>query len=202
LAERLAAALPVLVAPVVGFGYYPAFVEYPGSQHLRAETFIALVEDLIGNLIDHGAARIAILNTGVSTEAPLRIAARNILERRRIRVATADLRTLGRGADRLLRQRGGGHADERETSLMLAIAPEAVRMDRAEREPGEERPPSVFRFPVVLSGKARGDGDSRSGASGDPTLATRETGEAILAEILRELIGGLKAAFPDAFGAA
>ena len=28
--------------PSVSFGYYPAFVHYPGSQHLRAETFMAL----------------------------------------------------------------------------------------------------------------------------------------------------------------
>ncbi len=201
LAERVAAALPVLVAPVVGFGYYPAFTGYPGSQHLRAETFIALIEDLVGNLIDHGATRIAILNTGVSTEAPLRIAARDILERRDIRVATADLRTLGRGADRLLQQAGGGHADERETSLMLAIAPEAVRLERAEREEeGERGTASAFQFPAMLSpDPARLSDFSRTGATGDPTLATREKGEAILAEIVRELVEGLQAAFPVAF---
>ena len=43
LARRVAEALPVLVAPVVSFGYYPAFVRYPGSQHLRADTFQALL---------------------------------------------------------------------------------------------------------------------------------------------------------------
>ena len=34
LADGVAAQLPVLVAPVVDFGYYPAFLGYPGSQHL------------------------------------------------------------------------------------------------------------------------------------------------------------------------
>ena len=42
LATRVAAALPVLVAPIVSQGYYPAFTRYPGSQHLQSATFIAL----------------------------------------------------------------------------------------------------------------------------------------------------------------
>ena len=32
LAKSIAEALPVVVAPVVGFGYYPAFADYPGSS--------------------------------------------------------------------------------------------------------------------------------------------------------------------------
>jgi hypothetical protein len=35
--------------------------------------------------------------------------------------------------------------------------------------------------------------------TGDPTLATRATGEAILDEMVRQLVEGLKAAFPEAF---
>ena len=36
--QRIADALPVVVAPVVDFGYYPAFVNYPGSQNLHRGT--------------------------------------------------------------------------------------------------------------------------------------------------------------------
>src|SRR6478735_7803510 len=71
LAQRLIERLPVVAAPVVGFGFYPAFTSFAGSQHLLADTFMALVRELIGNLRDHGVRRIAILNTGVSTEKPL-----------------------------------------------------------------------------------------------------------------------------------
>ncbi len=92
--QRIADALPVVVAPVVDFGYYPAFVNYPGSQNLRADTFIAVLTDLIGNFIDHGVTRIAVVNTGVSTEAPLRIAVRNIYDERKVRVLTTDIRAL------------------------------------------------------------------------------------------------------------
>jgi creatinine amidohydrolase len=77
LGRRVAEALPVLVAPVVSFGYYPAFVHYPGSQHLRAETFMALVTDILAGFVGQGARRLAVINTGVSTEAPLRIVVRD-----------------------------------------------------------------------------------------------------------------------------
>src|SRR5882672_4810500 len=71
LAQKLIERLPVVAAPVVGFGFYPAFTSFAGSQHLSADTFMALVRELIGNFRDHGVRRIAILNTGVSTEKPL-----------------------------------------------------------------------------------------------------------------------------------
>src|SRR6185503_19964741 len=50
LAQRLLERLPVVAAPVVGFGYYPAFTSFPGSHHLSAATFKALVGELLGNL--------------------------------------------------------------------------------------------------------------------------------------------------------
>src|SRR5882757_11458644 len=72
LAQRLIERLPAAVAaPVVGFGFYPAFTAFAGSQHLSAETFKALLGELLGNLRGHGVRRIAILNTGVSTEQPI-----------------------------------------------------------------------------------------------------------------------------------
>jgi hypothetical protein len=67
LAQRVAEALPIVVAPVVSTGYYPV-----GDHFYRRDRRIDR------NLIGQGARRIALLNTGVSTEAPLRIACRNI----------------------------------------------------------------------------------------------------------------------------
>lgn len=205
LAERVAARLPVLVAPVVGFGYYPAFTNYPGSQHLRAETFIALMQDLLGNLIDHGVTRIAVLNGGVSTEAPLAIAVRDILEQRKVRVASAHIRELGRKAHGLLQQSSGGHADEAETSIMLALKPHAVRMALAAPDYGGDTrgPATVFRQPVTLSGAADSGIDfSRSGATGDPSLANSAKGEALLAAMTDELVEGLQLLWPEACGEA
>jgi len=198
LADGIAARLPVLIAPIVPFGYYPVFQNYPGSQHLSADTFVRLLTELLDRLLDQGARRLAILNTGVSTEGPIGLATRAILERRGTRVGVADIRRLGRAADHLLAQETGGHADERETSIMLAIAPELVRMELAKRDYSRDPAPGVFVTPTTMQSTDAGAADySETGAFGDPTLASADKGRAFLDAMVGELVNGLVALFPD-----
>ena len=202
LADAVARELPVLVAPVIGFGYYPAFVAYPGSQTLRAQTFVALVVDVLVKLVRDGARHLAILDTGVSTEAPLALAVREVLEQTGVEVVTANMRDLGREADGMFAQRHGGHADERETSLVLAIDPARVDMALAVEDYGNEseRGGTVFRRPITLTGDASARDYSRTGATGDPSLASAGKGRALLAAMTRDLVRGLRAEFPAAPG--
>jgi creatinine amidohydrolase len=198
LAEGIAAQLPVLIAPIVAFGYYPVFQNYPGSQHLSPDTFARLLTELLDRLLDQGARRVAILNTGVSTEGPIGGVTRGILERRGVRVGVADIRRLGRAADHLLEQKTGSHADERETSILLAIAPELVRMDLAKRDYGREPLPGVFVTPTTMQSSDKHAADySETGAFGDPTLASADKGRALLDAMIGELVDGLVALFPD-----
>src|SRR6476619_8300303 len=60
LGQKLVERLPVIAAPVVGFGFYPAFTSFAGSQHLSAAPFKALLTELLGNLRGHGVKRIVI----------------------------------------------------------------------------------------------------------------------------------------------
>jgi len=99
-----------------------------------------------------------------------------------------------------LGQKLGGQADELETSLVLAIEPGSVRLDRAVPDYGNmlDAPATVFYQPTVFSGDpASGLDYSRTGARGDPTLATAEKGEAVLTAMARELVDGIRALFPD-----
>ena len=198
LAEGIAAKLPVLIAPTVPFGYYPVFQNYPGSQHLSAETFVRLLTELVEGLLDQGARRIAILNTGVSTEGPVGLATRGILERRGVTVGVADIRRLGRKADHLLAQERGSHADERETSILLAIAPQLVRMKLAKRDYGKEPEPGIFATPTTMqSSDPNAAHYSETGAFGDPTLASADKGRALLDAMVADLVAGLIVLFSD-----
>ncbi|WP_342362159.1 creatininase family protein [Terrarubrum flagellatum] len=200
LCDGLAKELPVLVAPVVDFGYYPAFIAYPGSQHLRAETFIALLEDVLGGLFAHGAEHVFIVNTGVSTEGPVQIAVRNIFSQLRKTVAVADIRRLGKSSDHVKQQKLGGHGDEHETSLMLAIAPDKVNMSKAQADYGNmlNQPATVFYQPAEFSGDPKsGHHYSATGVRGDPTLATAEKGRAILDAMVADLVAGVRALYPS-----
>lgn len=172
LAQRLIEQVPVVAAPVVGFGFYPAFTAFAGSQHLGADTFKALMRELLGNLRGHGVRRIAILNTGVSTEAPLDQVAGESGE-----VAVLHMRLLGSKAEPLFDNPDGGHADERETSVMLALDPRSVRMDRLVPE---------------------GDFETTA-ATGDASRASAFKGERLLAARVDDMVEALARRWPDAF---
>ncbi|MEP7198988.1 MAG: creatininase family protein, partial [Chloroflexota bacterium] len=133
LAQRVAQRAEVIVCPPVTFGYYPAFVHFPGSTNLAADTFREMVEQIVASLARNGAQRFVILNTGVSTTGPLTIAANNLVARG-IRIALANILELGRSADAVLESRIGSHANEHETSMVLAIDASVVRDDKIAAE--------------------------------------------------------------------
>lgn len=170
LGQLLAERLPVVVAPVVGFGFYPAFAAFAGSQHLSAATFKALLSELIGNLRSHGVERIVVLNTGVSTEKPIDELAAGAED-----LLVLHMRGLGAAADELIEVREGGHADERETSVVLALDPRSVRMDK-----------------LSLDGPFE-----RTGATGDPTRATAFKGERLLAARVDDIVAAIGARWPS-----
>jgi creatinine amidohydrolase len=186
--------LPVLAAPVIDFGYYPAFLHYPGSQHLRPETFMALLQDVLDGLIRQKAKSIFIVNTGVSTEGPVTVVVRETYERTGFRVPVAHIRGLAAARRGEMQQKLGGHADEHETSIVLAIEPDSVHLDRAVPDYGNELslPKTVFYVPSVFRDDASAGPDySARGARGDPTLATVEKGRAALATMVDELAQGI-----------
>lgn len=182
LAMAAAERLDALVAPVIGFGFYPAFTRYAGSQSISRETFKALLLDVMQGLAMQGARRLLLLNTGVSTEKTAEEAAAAMVD---LRPVVAHLRNLGNASGIEWQQNGGGHADERETSLMLAIAPHLVRMEQAvnaETSPRESRKPILSPYP---------DPDaehSPTGATGNPTLATAAKGQRYLAAIVDDIV--------------
>jgi creatinine amidohydrolase len=169
LAQGLIERLPVIAAPVLGFGFYPAFTGFAGSQHLSADTFKAVVRELIRTLRTQGVRRIALINTGVSTETPLDEVAKEV------DVLVLHMRLLGQAAEALIEHKEGGHADERETSVMLALEPRSVRVDKLELDGPFEQ----------------------TGATGDPTRATAFKGERLMAARLDDLVAALTKRWPD-----
>ncbi len=178
-----AASQNIVVAPTINYSYYPAFLEYPGSTSLSIETARAMIIDIVHSLAHYGPRRFYILNTGISTLRPLAQAAGD-LAKDAIVLHYTDL-TKEDPVETKLRQSGGTHADEIETSMMLYIAPESVRMKKAVRDLNPDQPGPLTRNP-------QGKGIySPTGAWGDPTLATREKGravtESLVATILRDI---------------
>jgi creatinine amidohydrolase len=182
LKKRVLDAAPpaVVVAPTINYSYYPAFLEYPGSTSLGVETARAMIADIIHSLAHYGPRRFYILNTGISTLRPLAQAAAD-LSKDGIVLRYTDL-TRDDPVEKKVRQSGGTHADEIETSMMLYIAPESVRMKKAVRDLNPDQPGGLTRDP-------HGKGTySPTGAWGDPTLATREKGQAVVESLVATIL--------------
>jgi creatinine amidohydrolase len=188
--------LPVLVAPPILHGWFPAFRDYPGTEVSDPEVFQEYVSEVARSLIAKGAQRIVFLNTGITraTGLPIAIAAREIRVQTGVPtlvVSWDDLETPE--IDALAEQRAGGHADELETSIHLFLQPELVSPDLP---PADYRESGAGDYPGYQPGLFSRDPEdpaySETGYYGDPSLARAEKGEAVLAIMTRSWLEALR----------
>ncbi|UCG87669.1 MAG: creatininase family protein [Gemmatimonadota bacterium] len=188
--------LPVLVAPPVLHGWFPAFREFPVTEVANPDVFRMYVFEVAQSLVRQGVQRIAFLNTGISqaTGLPLSIVAREVPAQTgtpTLAVSWDDLETLE--VEALQEQHAGGHADEVETSINLYMQPELVRLERAVTDYGEG---VAHGYPGCKPGLFSRDPDdpnfSHTGLFGDPTLATVEKGRQVLDIMTRQWIAALR----------
>ena len=184
LAAAIADRIDALVWPTVCYGYYPAFAEYAGSCSLSAAVFEATVHEIASGIVGFGARALLVLDTGISTIDPVDRALERLDAGNALHLRIHGGPRYRRTALRLAEQGHGSHADEMETSLMLALAPDLVEMSRAEASPvlKYETPGCLTPFDVASPNY------SRSGSYGDPTLATPDKGKVLLAAMLDDLI--------------
>ncbi len=187
LKERVIKEVPVIVLPTLQYGYYPAFLEYPGSISIKAETFKNLILDICRSMNGYGIRKFYVLNTGVSTLRPLKLA-QDELSKQGIVLHYLNILEIDKSLPSgLLEQEGGTHADEGETSMMLYIAPETVDMSKAVKD-FDSRPNRRG-----LTRDPKGEGHySPTGIWGDPTLATKKKGKIIVEATVSEIIHQVK----------
>ncbi len=188
LATRVVEATPVLLLPALAYAYYPAFVDWTGSVSIEAAHFTALVADIIRSLHRHGIKKFLILDGGVSTHPPLRTLSSDLHNELGILVAVTDI--LGLGSEvyaEIEEQEKGGHADEMETSCMLAMRPDLVKMELAPKE-WRKGIPGAFGRDGVKKIHVGGKMDTKNGINGDATLATAEKGHLALAAKAQDII--------------
>ncbi len=180
---RLARRFDVLIWPTITYGYYPAFTEYAGSSGLSSQTFEAMVQEIAAGILRQGCRALFVLNTGISTLAPVERALTRLEGNRALHLRIYAGARFLRAAEQLAQQNHGSHADELETSLMLALAPQCVAMARAEASPAiKQEVPG----PLTPSDPASPN-YSRSGSYGDPTLADSTKGEILASAIIDDL---------------
>ncbi len=195
LCEQAVDSLPVLVAPPILHGWFPAFRDFPGTEVADPDVFQAYVREVALSLVRHGARRIVFLNTGVTraTGLPISIAAREI----RIETGTPTLVVSWDDIEppeleEYMEQRAGGHADEVETAIHLYLQPELVHMERAVADYGRGAKDYPGYRPGLFSRDPADPAYSETGLYGDPTLAEAEEGELALRLMTREWLSALR----------
>ena len=183
LKEEVIKKVPVVVLPTLQYGYYPSFLEYPGSVSLKEETFKQVVIDICKSMNGYGIKKFYIINTGISTLKPLKSAAAELEQQGIILRFLNLLEVEKKHYPELLQQEGGTHADEGETSIMLHMYPEVVDMNKVVKD-YDSRPDRRG-----LTRDPSGDGVySPTGIWGDPTLATEEKGKILTDALVEEII--------------
>lgn len=176
--------------PPMSYGKSNEHINFPGTITLSAETLSAVLHDIAASLARAGFRRLAFLNCHGGNLALLDMVARDI------RVATGMMcfclhgLQYGKPPFEMSDEEWklGIHGGETETSLILALTPEMVEMDKAIK--------SYVDFPagdtdLFLFGNASvtwlSEDWSESGVFGDATLGTAEKGEALLAASVENL---------------
>ena len=186
LTSQLISQINAVIWPSVTYGYYPAFVDYPGSCSLEESTFEKIVVEVIHNITSAGARQIYLLNTGISTIPPLKNVVKILNDLVKIKLINIYSGENFSKVEKSIKQQiRGSHADEIETSIMLAIAPDKVNMELADTCTEEKQLGPLNRTQQDQANY------SPSGVYGDATLATAEKGKLLVAAMLKDVLRSL-----------
>jgi len=196
LARRVSREVPAIVAPLIPVGMSQSLNTHPGTLWVNREALTAYVGGVARSLIANGSRRILFLNGhagNVQTITDLSNALEAEFREQNVRCAQIDwwrfiqpLTTDLVESDLLPH----GHASEFGTSVMLAIAPDAVKTERVTRV----APAGTDPFPDFLKPRLRFP-LGPSGMVGDATKGTVEKGEETLRRATARVVEFLKTDF-------
>jgi creatinine amidohydrolase len=179
-ARQLADDLDALLLPPIAYGDAWNNGGFPGTLSLSPATVRAIFCDIGRGLHASGARGLIVVNGHFGNREPIALAARDLRDELGFAVLLLDYPDLAQLAAQYCTSAPAApffyHADEVETAIMLALAPDLVRMDQAAPE-YPQFPPTYGAEPIMLHTFCR------SGVFGDPTHATVEKGELLLAGI-------------------
>jgi creatinine amidohydrolase len=200
LAEEMSSELPILVMPTVWTAYSVRQVgRWPGLISFREpESMIKMIYDILASLVEMGFKKILIINAHGNNPAILELASRKIGSDFNVFPAVTYVLSMSVPLGSKIRKSPiggcGGHAGEEETSLLLHLAPELVRMELATNVDIVRYRSRFFNGDIYAEAPDRLGGifwstwgvvESKTGVYGDPTAATPQTGKLLFEEIIK-----------------
>lgn len=191
----LPADLPVLFLPTQQIGLSPEHARFAGTLTLSAETLIRVWNEIGAGVARAGVKKLVLFNAHGGHVGAMDIVARELRAAHGLIVYSVSWFNLplgDAGAQFSAHEhRFGVHAGEIETSMMLALAPQLVRMDAAQdfRSTSEQR---AADYAILGNGKSAKLGWAMEdynahGAAGNAAAATAEHGQAVIDVAARQL---------------
>jgi creatinine amidohydrolase len=132
---KLPASLPVTVLPPQAVGKSNEHIHSPGTLTLSYETLARVIIEIGESVRRAGVRKLVLANSHGGNIAVLDVVARELRVRHNMLVVVASWSRLGQppGLYSEWEQAYGIHGGDMETSVMLALTPELVKMDKAEK---------------------------------------------------------------------
>jgi creatinine amidohydrolase len=185
---RIPAGVPALVLPTQAIGYSPEHTAFAGTLSLPYEAVLASWIAAGEAVARAGLKKLLLFNAHGGNVSLMDVAARELRSRGLIVYHASWWNLpLGDAVTGLFppdEHRFGVHAGAIETSLMLALHPQRVAMDKA-RQFASSSQERARRFPILGNGRSAKLGwhmqdYNAEGAAGDAASATAEKGRALL----------------------
>jgi len=185
--------VPILLAPTLPFGFAHHHLPFGGTISLRSQTYVDVLTDIGTGLASEGFRRLVFLNGHGGNDPAMRMAADRLVVESKLalHVAAASYWTAASAVFTEAEQRPApGHAGNFETSLMLAIDPDLVRLDARPADPAET---TILGRADIGGAEFRRPGtwQAGDGRSDDARLATVEAGTRLLEAIVTQVAGFL-----------
>lgn len=186
--SKLEADIPAYALPTLYYGKSNEHWHFPGTITLSTQTLTAIIMEVGESIYRAGFRKFVLMNSHGGQPQVMQMAARDLhvkysdfavfpLFTWRVPHITKELLTPKEATQ-------GMHAGDAETSIMLAILPDQVKLDKAVAEYPPEQPADSLlswegKLPVAWVTKDI----SKSGVIGDATTATKEKGDRILESV-------------------
>lgn len=192
----------ILCLPTLWPGHSTHHLFFPGTLSVAQMPYIQMVIELCRSIVNMGGEKVFLLNGHGGNDIPVKAALRELkTEFPKVQFVFASYWSIAVNTIQSVRESelgGLGHACEMETSVMLYLHPERVKMHLAKPD-GREKFQDAYRKSDMMQGRPIYLVDefheiSESGTVGFPQMASAEKGEKFVRGIVEEVT-----AFVDEF---
>lgn len=188
---KAGASAPILLLPTIPFGFAQHHLPFGGTVSIHSGTYVNWLTDICLGLVEQGFSRLIFLNGHGGNETPMRLVTDKVLSQLKLdlhlsaasywHISEPVFTNLGFPS-----ALAPGHAGHFETSLMLSIAPELVRLDS---RPSDKTPMQPLAAPGLPGAYTRHPQlwEKSDGRTDDASQASAELGNRLVPAMIDEI---------------